>query len=232
MNPLRNAVKSLLPSRLREALRPRHRAFVLRRAMTRLMKDPAACADPANPIVDDLVYGWGSNLSAQDEYLRACIDLALNTRGPILECGSGLSTLVIGAIAAKRGEGHWSLEHKPEWAAIVQGHLTSFGLDRVVLAGKALKDYGDFSWFDPALESMPEQFALVICDGPPAATKGGRYGLVPVMRGRLRPGSIILLDDAGREHERAIAGRWQTELGATLETLGSKKPYIKLTVNA
>jgi hypothetical protein len=77
---------------------------------------------------------------------------------------------------------------------------------------------------------MPDSFPLVVCDGPPGSTKGGRYGLVPIMREWLKPGCVILLDDAGREQERAIARRWEAELGASSETLGSIKPYIEMTV--
>ena len=74
------------------------------------------------------------------------------------------------------------------------------------------------------------QFALVVCDGPPADTVGGRYGLVPIMRDRLAPGCAILLDDAEREHERAIARRWQLELGATHQFVADDKPFIRLIV--
>ena len=38
-----------------------------------------------------------------DEYLAACIQNALVVKGPILECGSGLSSLVVGAIAKQQG---------------------------------------------------------------------------------------------------------------------------------
>ena len=77
---------------------------------------------------------------------------------------------------------------------------------------------------------MPRSFSLVICDGPPSRTLGGRYGLVPVMRTRLKAGCVILLDDAEREHERQIARLWQTELGAKAEFLDGSKPLIRLVV--
>jgi hypothetical protein len=112
----------------------------------------------------------------------------------------------------------------------VQKYLNRYKLDSVVLYTKPLKDYGDFCWYDAPLESMPDSFSLVVCDGPPGGTKGGRYGLVPIMRERLQPGCVILLDDAGREQELAIARRWEAELGAPFEILGSIKPYIEMTV--
>jgi len=42
---------------------------------------------------------------------------------------------------------------------------------------------------------------------------------------------VILLDDAAREEEHTIARRCEAELGGTIETLGSNKPFIKMTVD-
>lgn len=35
------------------------------------------------------------------------------------------------------------------------------------------------------------KFSLIICDGPPGGTKGGRSGLVPVMRSKLERSTLI-----------------------------------------
>lgn len=199
--------------------------------MKRFLKDPDACTHPGNPVVIDLIYGWGNEgWSGLDEYLVGCINHAMTLRGPILECGCGLSTILVGAIARKQGQSHWALEHTPEWSTKVKRYLNRYKLDSVMLHAKPLKDYGEFCWYDVPLESMPHSFSLVICDGPPGITKGGRYGLVPIMMERLEPGCVILLDDAGREQELTIASRWATELGASFEILGSIKPYIKMTL--
>jgi hypothetical protein len=77
---------------------------------------------------------------------------------------------------------------------------------------------------------MPDNFFLVVCDGPPRRTKGGRYGLVPIMRERLKSGCIILLDDAGRDEELTIAKRWAGELNTPFIIEGKLKPYIKMVV--
>ena len=135
-----------------------------------------------------------------------------------------------GPLQKNEAKSYWVLEHTPEWATKSPKILRRYKLDSVVLCVKPLKDYGDFCWYDAPLESMPGGFALVVCDGPPGCTKGGRYGLVPIMRERLKPGCVILLDDAGREQELAIARRWEVELGASFTILGSAKPHIKMTV--
>lgn len=199
--------------------------------MRRFLRAPEACARVGNPVLLDLIYGWGNEeWSALDEYLVACLAHAQKADGPILECGSGLSTILVGVIAQRRGLQHWALEHTPAWADKVRNALKHYRIDAVLLCLTRLKEYGEFCWYDAPLSSMPERFALVICDGPPGGTRGGRYGLVPVMRERLAPGCVVLLDDARREQERAIARRWEAELNSDCEVLGRAKPYIRMAI--
>ena len=230
---LRTIVKSVLPFPVLRFLRAAHRDHVFRRGMRRFLQDPESCAQCGNTVVNDLIYGWGNEgWSASDEYLASCIEHALHTKGPILECGSGLSTILIGIIAKRRRITHWALEHSPEWAAKTQRYLRLYEIDSVFLCVKPLSDCGNFCWYDPPMESMPESFTLVICDGPPATTKGGRQGLVPVMGTRLATGSVILLDDAVRAHECVVARQWGRELGTYSEFYGHSTPYIKLIVGS
>ncbi len=152
----------------------------------------------------------------------------LKATGPSLECGSGLTTILMGIIARARGYTHWALEHNPGWGARVRQHLEKHSPDSVVLSVGDLHDYGPFSWYRPPLESLPSRFDLVICDGPPAKTKGGRYGLFPLLRDRFARRCVILLDDAGREDEQRIARTWSAETGASLEFIGRSKPFVRL----
>ena len=210
---------------------PASRDVMFRQAFNTFQQNPAACAQSGHPVLRDLIRGWGNEIwSAADEYLAACVQQALVTEGPILECGSGLSTLLVGTVAAKRGLPHWALEHMPEWAAHVQLRLRQCALRSVRVIAAPLKNYGEFSWYDAPLAAMPASFSMVICDGPPAITPGGRYGLVPVMKSRLGPGCTLLLDDAHRQQERTIACHWKVELGAALTLCGAGRAYIRLTL--
>jgi hypothetical protein len=223
--------KAALPPRLRSYLRARHRDLVFRWAMRRLLKDPEAAIAPGSTVLQDLVYGWGNDFwSALEEYLAACVQEAMAADGPILECGSGLTSIVAGAVAQRVGNTMWSLEHNLDWSRRVQERLTRYRIDAVRLITAPLRDYPDFTWYDAPLDRMPDRFSLVVCDGPPGMTRGGRYGLAPVMGDRLEPGCVILLDDAVRREEREIAERWEAELGGSYEVLGDKKPYIRMTV--
>ena len=220
----------LVPAPIRKFVRGRRSGVVFRKAMKKFLKDPSAFAEPGNPVLLDLIYGWGNEAwSARDEYLAACIQQALTTSGPILECGSGLSSVLIGAVAKKRGLSHWVLEHQAKWADKVQSHLNSYGLDSLVHTNP-LKNYGDFDWYDINVEGLSGDFGLVVCDGPPSRTKGGRYGLAPVLKAKLNPGCVILLDDGYRKEEVEIALRWKAEMPATFDIKGTVKPYIHMVL--
>lgn len=194
------------------------------------LDDPKACLQPGDSTLSELIYGWGNEAwSAREEFLACCIRYALAANGAILECGSGLSTLLIAAIANQQNQTYWVLEHKPEWAKRVQSYLNRYDLPAFVTTC-ALKDYGEFCWYDAHLTNMPHPFSLVVCDGPPSRTKGGRYGLVPVMKARIASGCVILLDDAYRQEELTIAERWSKQLNSTFSVEGIDKPYIVMTV--
>ena len=212
-------------------MRRTYDAFKFDRAMRRFLDDPEAAVRDGNCVLQDLIDAWGnSSWSALEEYLRAGVAHVIETDDAILECGTGLSTLLFGAVAQARGIEYWALEHLPEWSDRITHYLERYKATEVHISTQPLRTYADFEWYDPPLAEMPRSFSLVICDGPPSRTLGGRYGLVPVMRTRLKAGCVILLDDAEREQERQIARLWQTELGAHAEFLDGSKPLIRLVV--
>jgi hypothetical protein len=160
-----------------------------------------------------LRYAWNNDkFSADVDYLMAVAREAERVRGPILECGSGITTLLLGIIAQRRGIEVCTFEHDAKWWAAAKGVLDRCQIHSVRVLQTPLRSYGEFDWYT-APEGLPS-FDLVICDGPPGSTRGGRHGLLPVMRSRLGEGCTILLDDAHRPEERSILSRWTSEWGA------------------
>lgn len=199
--------------------------------MRQFIRDPESCVRAGNPVIPELIHEWENEpWSATEEYLRACVHHVMRSSGPVLECGSGLSTLLIAVAAQQRGRQHYALESSSEWADRVRRILARYALGSTTVYCAPLRDYGEFCWYDPPLGSMPDGFDLVVCDGPHGATKGGRYGLAPVMRDRLAGGAVILLDDADRDGEVAIADRWVRELDASQEIIRAFRPYIKVVL--
>jgi predicted O-methyltransferase YrrM len=216
LNRLRPLAR-LMPEGLKGPLRGVVRDWQLRRAMERIAALPPGRL-PSPAMVEELRVGWGNlGYAARPEYLQELMERAATTPGPILECGSGVSTLLLGLLAGKRGVETWTLEHLPQWHARVSGTLERHGLHHVHDCLAPLRDYGGYSWYSPPVERMPSSFQLVICDGPPGSTPGGRYGLWPVLGERLAPGAVILLDDADRPGEEEVLQRWRAEAAVRVE---------------
>lgn len=207
-------LETAIPWRVRNLVDKIRRPSVFKRTMRDLRRILSQEVKPSRDVWLDLIYGWGNEAwSAEPEYLTALWEYAEKADGPILECGSGLSTFVLGLVADKKSNQVWSLEHLRDWADKAQASLESCRIGSVRLCVVGLRDYGPYSWYELPKSQMPSDFSMVVCDGPPEDVPGGRYGLLPVMKSRLKPGCVILLDDVQRPSENAILSRWAAELG-------------------
>lgn len=209
--------KRLLPRSLRGAIKEYLRQRLLHRALRRLARLPAG-ALPDRALLADLDEGWGNLAYGADiTFLEEMLRRLVACPGPGLECGSGLSTILMGFAGASAGLDIWSLENDATWFIRAEKILQRYHLGHVRLLMAPLKDYGGYTWYDPPLEEMPRDFRLVVCDGPVESTSGGRYGLLPIMAGRFVDGAVVLLDDAHTAVGRAVLGQWQKEGCAGVE---------------
>lgn len=181
----------------------------------------------------DAVYGWGTEgWSADEDYLVRVLAEASIAKGTILECGSGLSTLLLATVARQTGTPVHSLEHNEEWRNRVMDALHAHGLsEHSVVHQVSLRNYGEFDWYTLP-DSLPDDISLVVCDGPPSTTPGGRYGALPVLRNHLAPVCNFLMDDANRASEIEIISRWELEPGIASERYHTRKGFARVTVTA
>jgi len=205
------SLKQFVPAPLKRAAKEMHSQRKLRRAIASLAKLPAGEIPTAEMLID-LQNAWDNDgFAARIDLLMEVVKRAAMTNGPILECGSGLTTILMGLFAARRGVKVYSLEHFDEWGARVLGCIQQFGIPNVDILSTPLRNFGEFEWYDVPLADLPANFSLFLCDGPPGETRGGRYGLWPVMRERLAPNAVIILDDTEREGELEVLRRWQSD---------------------
>jgi predicted O-methyltransferase YrrM len=212
-------LEKVVPGVIKRAVR----GFLQSRQRRRSLRRIASLRPPSLPdarTLRELRAGWGNEgFSAKNAYLAEIARLAAATAGPILECGSGASTLLLGALTLHRGVQIWTLENDPEWHALLSRELARQGLTNVHLCLVPLRAFGDFSWYGVAAADLPPEFSLVVCDGPPGTTPGGRYGLLPLLRDRLPVGATILLDDAARPEEQQVLARWAAEADLRIEVV-------------
>jgi predicted O-methyltransferase YrrM len=214
--------------KLIKVVREHLQQVVLRLLLRRFRRSPQARM--SEMLFELLAWGWGNRAYIVEvEYLREIVDRARAATGSILECGSGLSTLVAGALIDGSNTTLYALEHDPDWYARISAMVEKFNLRNVRPIYAPLNDFGEFCWYGVAEGGLPRDISLVLCDGPPGQTKGGRYGLLPVMRAHLIPDALILVDDYKRAEERAVVEQWIREFGGSLTVIGTQFPYAILT---
>jgi hypothetical protein len=147
----------------------------------------------------------GNRWGAPADILQVAANLARVTEWPILELGTGLSTIVLAAATKHKV---WAVEHDPEYAQKLEGMVASAGLSNVTLVTAEIKD----SWYDLENVDLPVQFGFAFVDGPPRSGTD-RMKFFDALGGRSR---YILCDDAddpkyanklrawARKHERKI----------------------------
>lgn len=135
----------------------------------------------------------------------------------IVECGSGASSLIIGACLKKLGKGHcYSLDHNLEYAQKTREALTQQGLSEfVTIIDAPLMPISinseNWNWYT-LTQLTVDKIDLLNIDGPPMDTGPlARYPAIPLLLNRLAENAVIILDDAGRPDERAAVSRWQNE---------------------
>jgi hypothetical protein len=126
----------------------------------------------------------GNNYAADAPLLATVTALARKCRGPIIETGSGLSSVFMGAVSDSQV---YSLEHAPQYAAQTVAWCEDAGVPNVGVCYAPLKDF----WYDVDKFDLPQKFSLGFCDGPPRFF-GTRMRFFEVFGDRC---SAILVDD-------------------------------------
>src|SRR6476620_11467889 len=101
----------------------------LRRAIREISKLPKGQI-PTRRMLTDLLTGWSNEgYAANLEYFEEVAKISVASEGPILECGSGATTVLLGLLCGQRGKEVWSLEHSAEWqqrvSDVLQRHRIS-----------------------------------------------------------------------------------------------------------
>lgn len=167
-----------------------------------------------------LTQKWNNPFSAQVELLSTCYAVAKEASGPILEAGSGLSTLVM-ALANPNVTIH-SLEHDPIWASALKNACSKYGVGNVEIHFAPLKQYEAGAWYDAS--TLPgEPFSLVLCDGPPR-DKSNRAVMFQVLGHQMRD-SIVLMDDADDDAAVVPINDWSSNLGRSVRVFGMGRKF-------
>ncbi|WP_205697904.1 class I SAM-dependent methyltransferase [Conexibacter sp. SYSU D00693] len=167
------------------------------------------------PLLDAGPYlPWSSGALRPAALVRACNEVVLGDRRAVVECGSGMSTVVLARLLRQREAGQLvALEHDEGWAQRVHDLLRREALqDRARVVHAPLD--GDPPWYaEAALDDLPMAIDLLLVDGPPAYLPGDEHRRAPALTtldDRLAHGATVVLDDIDRPGERAVLEGWET----------------------
>lgn len=231
------ALATRLPAGLKRPVRRGIDAVREALRLRRLTKSVRALRAVATPdtlrreVIREIHRVWGDHGWAADvSFLWEVATRAARGPGPFLECGSGLTTVVAGALAGRYGAVVWSLEQDEAWHGHMARVVSALRLDNVVLAHAPLRSYGDFAWFDLERGTLPPALGAVFCDGPAVFRSqwpephfsNWRSGVVPVLQDLGISFGEILLDDANDTRCEQLRRRWEeagvgTEVRATAD---------------
>jgi hypothetical protein len=137
------------------------------------------------------------------------VGLARTANKPILEIGSGLSTILM---AAATDQKVWAIEHDPVHAHQLEVMAAQARLSNIMLVTAPLKD----GWYDLSADmaDMPDSFALALVDGPPRVA-GDRMRFFDVFGERVQ---TILVDDADDKGYADKLRAWAQKQGRVIDT--------------
>lgn len=167
---------------------------------------------------------WGNRVyAARSEYLELVGRYACELDGAtVIECGTGASTIVLALHAEALGFQVVSFEHDAVFRERIE---RAFTLDarlrsHVRIVHAPLVPYETYDWYDMRGVELSPDIGMVVCDGPPGSTRGGRFGALPRLRSYCADNAIILLDDTNRAAESRILQDWNEQSGTSHELLG------------
>jgi predicted O-methyltransferase YrrM len=156
--------------------------------------------------------GW----AASPDFLNILYEHLISHRPQsIVECGSGLTTIITGRALQQLGNGRLlSLEHDQHFAEQTRGVLRQLSLQnfvdiRIVSLKLQKVNSAEYLWYDVSSIDLPDTINLITVDGPPEPLVGGggRYPVGPILFDRLADGGAALFDDAHRPGEKTLINR-------------------------
>ena len=156
---------------------------------------------------------------ALEDVLALCVLMARKADGPIIETGSGLTTILMAAAAPDQEV--YCIEHDMGWAAQLEAMAYGAGTTNISLCRQPIRN----GWYDLSdIESeLPSSFALALVDGPP------RYlaSRMPFYERLAERCDNIIADDADDAGYAEAITSWAKQNGRRVDFVDERAALIR-----
>jgi hypothetical protein len=217
------------------ALRDQAALFERYRGFDRCMRKLSVGDDqpvPMGPIAE-LYAHWGDPLSQSSEsYVRSCLAQVARARGPIVQCGSSLLTLILGSLcnaSQHAGKQLWCLEHDIHWANTVRSWLTQYRVGSTHIITSRPHLFDGYVWYAVDTARLASNVSLVLCEGA-RATPSGILGTLARLDGRLAPDCTILARKVSRAEDLKQLNLWAKSHDASCVIVDRQEGFVKVSM--
>ncbi|MDH3640633.1 MAG: hypothetical protein OES38_00945 [Gammaproteobacteria bacterium] len=176
---------------------------------------------------------WGDDVSpSRVPYIRTSIVEAARASGPILQCGSGLSSLLIGILchqAEAPGKNLWILEHDPHWGSVIRSWLAQYEITKAHVISAPAEQFDGFVSYVMDTSRMPGNFSLALCEASSALPSSAR-GIVERMGEHFDHRCVILARNAKRPRDLKYLADWAKSRRAPFLIQDAAEPYAKIAL--
>jgi hypothetical protein len=182
--------------------------------------------DSSPEVFNEIFLYYAEPYSMGPKSLSEVYHRCLAAKGPILECGSGISTIIAGIACQRNGQTVHALEHDMEWFTQVRNFVNLWKVRGVALYYAPLQEYpgGDdanrpMRWYgDGVIDDLPEKFDVAIIDGPPRMH--GRDGVYKLVGDKIKD-ALWIVDDVEDKGQQALVQIYAEKWGKKIEDHGS-----------
>jgi hypothetical protein len=212
----------------------RSRSWAYRRQFRLDRAIRAARASNPGPLPDILVSEicetWGdAQLNGADGFMSACLDVASRVTGPILQCGAGLSTLLLGLTAERSNVHLWTLEHHAHAANSARSWLHQYEIANAHVISAPADLMEDCVGYVVDANRLPANLGLVICEGSSAVPASAR-SILSRVGDRLDPNGIVLVHHVKRRRDAEFLAQWAKSRNASMVLKGKVEPWVKIAM--
>lgn len=164
--------------------------------------------------------------AASPDFLTVISEIILDQKPEtIVECGSGVSSVVAGYLLEKNERGRiFSLENKNNFYEknnhlIARHNLSQYvSIVHAPLVESKVND-NSYEWYDTTQIADLESIDVLIIDGP----AGNRYPVLPLLFNQLSDNVFVIIDDCKREKDSTNVLRWLAEFSFEAEWINTEK---------